>query len=238
MKKIIFTIQFILLTLVLSGCLYPEDKLTKNQVPNEYQVESVQQAIDNYQKDTGVLPIKTRDMETPIYEKYPVDFDKLVPQYLPELPGNAYENGGVFLYVLVDVEENPTIKLVDLLTVDKVQELQMRLDMYRQQHKYPPIKKVLADGRFLPNYEKMGIEEDPTVKSPFTGNLLPLIINADAKVYVDYSMDLFQFMKNGEVDLQEGKDIRNILVEKSYFVPVKSLPYTIKDNEPIFLIEK
>jgi hypothetical protein len=238
MKKVYFFIQFIVLTLVLSGCLYPNEKLTKNQVPNEYQVQSVQQAVDNYQKNTGVLPIKTRDMSTPIYEKYPVDFQKLVPQYLPEPPGNAFENGGVYLYVLVDVEENPTVKLMDLVTVEKVRDLQIRVNMYRQKHEYPPTEKVLADGRFLLNYEKLELKETPSIESPFTGNILPLIIDNNAKVFVDYSMDLYHFMKDDKLELQEGKDIRNILVENSFFVPVKSLPYTVQDGEPVFLTEE
>lgn len=207
-------------------------------MPNKYQVESVQQAVDNYQKSTGILPIKTRDMSTPIYEKYPIDFTKLVPQYLPEPPGNSFENGGVFLYVLVDVEDNPTVKLIDLITVEKVRELQLRVDMYRQKHKYPPVEKVLAEGRFLLNYEKLDLEEDPSVQSPFSENLLPLIIDNNANVFVDYSMDLYQYMKGGEFDLQEGEDIRKILIEESNFVPVKSLPYTVQNGEPIFLTKE
>jgi hypothetical protein len=238
MKKIIFFVHFLVFTLILSGCMYPEDRLAKNQVPTEYQVETVQQAIDNYQQKTGILPIKTRDMSTPIYEKYPIDFNKLVPAYLSEPPGNSYESGGVYLYVLVDVEENPTVKLLDLITIEKVRDLQLQVDMYRQENDYPPVEKVLANGRFLLNYEMLGLKEDPSVKSPFTGNLLPLIIDNNATVFVDYSMDLYQYMKDGKYDLREGKDIRNILVEDSHFVPVKSLPYTVQEDEPIFLIEE
>ena len=33
---------------------------------------------------------------------------------MAEPPGNAYESGGVFQYVIIDAESNPTVKIVDL----------------------------------------------------------------------------------------------------------------------------
>ena len=32
-------------------------------------------------------------MNTPIYQKYPIDFQKISPRYIQEAPGNAYESG-------------------------------------------------------------------------------------------------------------------------------------------------
>ena len=62
---------------MLSGCLYPQEKLAENQIPYEDQIQSVQTAVDKFQKDNGgILPIKTRDQSTPIYEKYPIDYKK------------------------------------------------------------------------------------------------------------------------------------------------------------------
>jgi hypothetical protein len=237
MKKYIYFLQIALITIMLTGCLYPERNLTKNQVPNEQQVQMVQQAVDNYQKSTGVLPIKTRDMATPVYEKYPIDFGKIAPQYIQEPPGNSYENGGVYIYVLVDVEVDPQVKLIDLLTINKVQDLQLRVDMYRREHQYPPIQTVLADGRYLLDYEKLDYDEAPSVRSPFTGNNLPMIIDNDAKVFVDYSIDLYQYMQEEDVQLNKGDDIRHIMVNNSFFVPIKSVPYTIENDEPVFLVK-
>ena len=90
----------------------------------------------NFQEDSsGLLPIKTRDMETDQYIKYPIDFKKIVPAYLGEIPANSYEKGGIYQYVLMDVEENPTVKLVDLRLAETIRELNiekvlMDLDPY------------------------------------------------------------------------------------------------------------
>ncbi|HEX6923389.1 MAG TPA: hypothetical protein VF149_06155, partial [Bacillales bacterium] len=55
----------------------------------ETQIHSVQEAVDKFQKHTGVLPIKNRDMGTPIYQKYPIKFERLVPKYMSGAPDNA-----------------------------------------------------------------------------------------------------------------------------------------------------
>src|SRR5579875_2095880 len=84
---------------LLSGCMYPEQNLAKNQIPYKDQLQAVQTAVNDYRKDNGgLLPIKTKEANTPIYEKYPIDFKKLMPKYMSEPPGNAFENGGIFQY--------------------------------------------------------------------------------------------------------------------------------------------
>ena len=40
----------LILLFFLSGCLYPQGELAKNQVPNEIQLETVQSAVDKYRK--------------------------------------------------------------------------------------------------------------------------------------------------------------------------------------------
>ena len=83
--------------------------------------------MDAYQENNGgLLPIKTRDMETDIYIKYPIEFSKIVPAYTEKIPSNAYEKGGIFQYVLMDVETNPTVKLVDLRVAERIRELNLR----------------------------------------------------------------------------------------------------------------
>jgi hypothetical protein len=238
MKKSFNIVLILFSILILSGCLYPNERLAKNQVPHKNQVDSVQRGVDDYQERYGVLPIKTRDMSTSIYQKYPIDFSKLMKSNsIQGPPGNAFENGGTYQYVLVNVETDPEIKLIDLVTVDRVQDLQTRLNTYRQKHEYPPVKKVLANGRYLLDHEKLGMEEPPFVRSPFTGKNLPLIMNSDAEVFIDYSIDLYEAMQNQSHSYEEGDDIRDLLVKDSFFVPVYSVPYTVKDNEPVFLLD-
>ena len=73
----------------------------------------MQHAVDRFKKDNGgILPIKTKEANTPIYQKYLIDFKKIVHKYMPEIPGNAYESGGIFQYVLIDVETDPNSEIV------------------------------------------------------------------------------------------------------------------------------
>lgn len=239
MKKSLLQITTIVLSIsILAGCLYPEQKLTKNQVPYQDQIQQVQTAVNQFKQDTNVLPIKTRDMKTPIYQKYPIDFNRLIPKYLSEPPGSAYENGGTYLYVLVNVEKKPTVKLIDLYTVEQVKELEQKIMIYQQTQKYPPFKAEVERGVFTLDFKKLGYEEPPVVKSPFSGKSLPLVIDGNGDIYVDYRIDLVDVLKNHQQTITNGEDIRELLVENSMFVPVFSLPYTVNQkNEPVFLVK-
>jgi hypothetical protein len=218
---------------ILSGCMYPEEKLSQNQIPYETQVKAVQDAVVTYQKDNnGLLPIKTRDQDTPIYQKYPIDFRKLSPQYLAEIPGNAFENGGIFQYVLTDVEEDPKVKIFDLRLAEQIRELKIRIEAQG----YPPFKEEVANNVYTLNYKELGYDGDVYVDSPYSNKNLPLVINGDGDIFVDYSMDLFEQIKSTDKKLGPGVDIRNLLVEDTFFVPAYSLPYTVdENNDPVFM---
>ncbi|AZB43350.1 hypothetical protein CEF21_14135 [Bacillus sp. FJAT-42376] len=223
--------------LLLSGCLYPDAKLVQNQIPYENQLESVQKAVNDYRNDTGgLLPIKNKDMKTPIYEKYPIDFSKIVPSFLPEPPGTSYENGGIYQYVLIDAEKKPEVKLIDLRMAEEIRDLRIRLSAYTQSNRYPPYKKVYEAGVFSLDYKKLGLKEAPTAESPYTGNRLPLLIGSDGEIFADYRIDLQMKLKETGKHPKPGEDIRDILVEDSVFVPAFSKPYTVnKKNEPVFM---
>lgn len=231
--KTLFCLPF-LAAIFLSGCMYPDKELTQNQVPYKDQIQSVQSAVDSFKKDNGgILPIKTKDATTPIYQKYPIDFKKISPKYISELPGNAYENGGVFEYVLVDVEKNPTVKLFDLRVAETIREIKLRI----KANGYPPYKKRLADNVYSIDFKKLGYEKTPYAISPYTNQNLPFVVTGDAEIYVDYRADLYKVLKKSNYSSLSGEDIRPLLARNSMFVPAYSLPYTIdkKTNEPIFL---
>lgn len=234
-KKVGFIILTIIFSFSLSGCLYPEDRKAENQTPYEDQLSAVQKAVDEYQNSQGVLPILNRDEGTPIYQKYPIDFNRLIPRYIQEPPRNSYENGGVFQYVLVDVETNPTVKLVDLRIVEEIRNYQFQINQYKRENKYPPFEKIIDDNIFQLNHKELGFDSTPQVKSPITGNHLPFVINGQGELFVDYSQDLYQFLQEYDDEFKENEDIRDILVKHSPFVPVFSVPYTVKDGEPVFL---
>lgn len=234
MNKIRIFMPVILVLLTLTGCMYPEEKLVQNQVPYKDQLDSVQSAVNQYKEaNGGLLPIKTKDAETPIYQKYPVDFKKIVPRFMAEAPGNAYENGGLFQYVLVDAETDPKVKLLDLRMAETIREIKMRINATG----YPPFKDLIADNVYTLDFKKIGYKEEPVVVSPFTNQNLHFIISTDGEIYVDYRSDLYQAIKSSKKEFAEGEDIRGILADNSMFVPAYSLPYTIdkETNEPVFL---
>ncbi|MET3696123.1 hypothetical protein SAMN05877753_102344 [Bacillus oleivorans] len=227
----------IVLASFLSGCLYPDSERSQNQIPYIDQLESVQNAIDQFQADQGgLLPIKTKEGDTPIYQKYLVDFGKLVPKYMPEPPGNSFENGGVYQYVLVNVEKDPTVKVFDLRISEQINEIALKIRV----NGYPPYKEALAYNVYSLDFSKIGYREAPTVKSPYTGIELPFVINGQGELFVDYRTDLYKALKEHSHHLNPGEDIRSILLDSSVFVPAYSLPYTIDANsdEPIFMTEE
>ena len=197
----------------------------------------VQAAVDQFQEDEGgILPIKTKDAKTPIYQKYVINLKKISPRYMADPPENAYEAGGFFQYVLVDVENDPTVKLLDVRVAQAIQDLYLRLNIYRQKNGYPPFKERLASHAFTLDYEKMGLEEAPTVTSPFSQKELHFIMDEEGDIYVDYTPDLYDALQKYEGVMKPGDDIREILVETSDFVPAYSLAYTVdEENKPILL---
>jgi hypothetical protein len=233
MKKISLFGIIISSLVLLTGCMYPDSAKTENQQAYADQLETVQKAVEQYQKDSGgLLPIKTRDQEVDQYIKYPVEFERIIPLYLSKIPPNAYENGGIFQYVLTDVEENPTVKLVDLRTAEKIRELKLKMGI----NGYGPIDRQIADNVYTLNYEIMGYEEEQTVPSPYSDVNLPLIATGNGDVYIDYSIDLNRILQEEKPNVKPGDDIRFLLEDKYPVLPAYSLPYTVNEkNEPVFL---
>ncbi|WP_026771246.1 hypothetical protein [Sediminibacillus terrae] len=237
--KWFMAVGLMVMTLLLSGCLYPNDQLTKNQVPNEVQLETIQHAVTQYREDNnGLVPIKTKPSDTPIFQKYLLDFTALKQGgYISSIPGTAFENGGIYQYVLINPEENPEVKLIDLRIAQQVRTVRRQVDLYRDEHLYPPFGEQIADGIYQINYDKIGLEETPQIQSPYSQKNLSLVMDVDGEVYVDYRPDLYEAMKSYEHNYENGEDIRYILPENKPFVPAYSLPYTIEGEEPVFATE-
>ncbi|MEK4874443.1 hypothetical protein N1I87_06970 [Bacillus sp. FSL W8-0102] len=233
MRKLLISVLLLTTVFFLDGCMFPDEEKAENKVPYQEQIQSVQKAVEQFQKQNGgILPIQTKDENVPIYQKYLIDFKKLVPQYLPEPPGNSYENGRIFQYVLLDVEKKPVVKIFDLRIAETIRELEIRI----QSHGYPPFKKEIAPNVYTLDYKKLGYKEEPMVTSPYSQKNLPLVITGDGKIYVDYRMDLYEALKNNKHIYKPGEDIRPLLTQHSFFVPAYSLPYTVNEkNEPVFM---
>ncbi|MEK4564850.1 hypothetical protein MKX54_09295 [Alkalihalobacillus sp. FSL R5-0424] len=215
--------------LLLAGCFYPQNERQASQAAYLDQLASVQSAVESFQEDTAVLPIQTFDEHTPTYQRYVIDFRQLVPRYMQEPPGTAFENGGMYQYTLVNVEENPTVKLIDLNSLKTIQELTSRLNNYRSQHTYAPVKDIVADGLFEIDFEKLSYKEEPVIISPYTGNSLPFLYSNTGELVIDYASDI-NIRLNDLDEVSTDEDLRPLLYEEAPFVPFHSVPYTLSES--------
>lgn len=237
MKKAYIIFIGLLIVGLLTGCLYPQNELAKNQIPNEAQLDMVQTAVLQYVEETnGLVPIKTKSSDVDIYEKYLIDFSLLKEhQLLSEIPGTAYENGGVYQYIIVTPEDVPRVKLIDLRLTEEIRSVNVKLDIYRSKNIYPPFGEQIAPDLYKLNYKKLGYKSEPHVISPYSNENLPLLIDTDGKIHIDYRIDLKKALEEFDHTYQTGDDIRPILEDHYPFVPAYSLPYTVENNEPVFL---
>ncbi len=234
MKKSWVMFMLVALTVLLAACGGGggQEDPKAFTTPYQDQIDTMQRAVDAYREETGgLLPIKTRDQSVDPYIKYPIEFEKIVPKYTEKLPLNAYERGGVYQYVLYDVEENPTVKLVDIRAAERIRELNLR------KHVNSSVKfgEEIADAVYAVQYEEMGFNGPLTVPSPYSETQLPIVVGGDGNFYVDYSIDLANELKKTEFEVKEGEDIRYILAEAYNVLPAYSLPYTLnEEGEPTF----
>jgi hypothetical protein len=222
--------------LLLTGCMYPSENLSHNQVENDVQLDMVQEAINQYvTQNEGRIPIYTKENETPIYQKYIIDFNVLKQRNLIQsVPGTAFENGGVYQYVLIDVETEPKVKVIDLRLSDQLREVQQRLNIYLSDNTYPPFGEKVADGIYTLKYEELNLDGPPFVESPYSTTNLPILIDTDGELLIDYRLELFQLLQNTEHNYQEGEDIRGIITDHYPIVPAYSIPYTLNNGDPVF----
>ncbi|MEY9979865.1 hypothetical protein [Lysinibacillus sp. RC79] len=235
MKKLRAFLFVIVTAVLLVGCAYPEDEKMAKLVPDADQLAAVQRAVDEYREATGgLVPIKNSELDTDLYIKYLIDFEKLMPKYLAQIPGNAYEKGGIFQYIIWDPENEAKVKLVDLNAAERIREINIR----KLSTQYLPIKGAASDNVYQINFEELGYKTDVTVKSPYSGAELPIFMTGDGEMHVDYSIDLGQLLKEDKPDVKPGDDIRQLLVDKYPVVPAYSIPYTVDEKgEPIYFMD-
>jgi hypothetical protein len=225
---------FLSLALTLSGCLYPESG--KSQAVNYREsVKRIQSAVDDYQQEEGLLPIINAGSETPKYEKFRIDLDLLSKKgYLDDIPATAFEKGGSAYFLIINEESSPEVKVMDLVTVQKVNDAQLQVTRYKSAHGGElPVGEELYPGLYSIDGKKAGIAS-VQLTSVYSGQEIPLIMDKDGKVYVDYVFDIMAVIdKNGGEHEQDNKDLRLELEQASFFVPVKSLPYLWINGQPV-----
>ncbi|GAF14345.1 LOW QUALITY PROTEIN: ABC transporter periplasmic binding protein YphF [Bacillus sp. JCM 19045] len=218
--------------LLLSGCFLPNTERAENQVPYPDQLASVQAAVDQFQQDTGVLPINTFDETTNLYQRYVVDFRQLVPSYMQSPPGTSFENGGTHQFVLVNVEEDPEVKVVDVTVMNTINRLNQRINDYRRKHDYAPIKEALDYNLFSLDYKKLGYSEEPLINSLIMIRFCRFYLRMKAISLLTTSLIYWSNSSQG-VTYEEGIDLRPQLYEESPYVPLFSVPYTYHPDEGV-----
>lgn len=227
---------WILLTISLSGCVYSDEIKRQAAPPSGEYITLVQQATDLYRQKFGVLPIKTKEMDTPLYEKYMIDFKKLKERNLLSIiPTNAFENGGSAIYVLVNVETKPEVKMMDLAAYQTMVSLQKEVDQYIQKKGNIPKGELQYPGIYTLDFSKLGTK-NPQISSAYSRQTLNVVIHENGEIALDYAIDIVQFVnKSGNKTIDPNLDLRELLVQSSYFVPVRSFPYRWVNNQPLLL---
>ncbi|MDQ6418242.1 hypothetical protein RB620_02210 [Paenibacillus sp. LHD-117] len=222
-----------LVALPLGGCMYPKQNLKQNAAPKEA-IRNVQGAIDQYFEETQLLPIKNSSQDVPRYEKYLIDFDKLLAKgYMSAVPVAAFEGGGHYYFLVIDEDTDPRVKLMDIVTAQKINDIQNLVNGYMQESGTVPKGNAVYPGFYEIDYQLMD-KKAVTVTSVFSGGTQRAIVDEDGTVFADYGVDLMQLLeRGGESSYEENIDLRTLLVDSSDYVPVKSPAYKLIDGEPV-----
>jgi len=218
---------------LVSGCLYPQERKAQNQVSTKEAVRNVQGAIEQYFADKSVLPIKNAESSTPVYEKFFIDFAKLQREgYISSIPTAAFENGGNYYFLIIDEENTRQVKLMDIVTYQKINDIQSWVRTYVQTNGKLPMGEEMYEGFYLIDYKALS-KKEPELVSQFSRQTLQAVIDNNGTVYTDYGIDIMQLLqKDGTEGLEQGLDLRELLVAASDFVPVKAPVYHLIDGEP------
>ncbi len=224
----------VLLAVSLSGCLYPDEKKNENRVSYRESVKRIQSAIEDYQKDKSLLPILNADQDTPKYEKFRIDLDKLQKEgYIDEIPSTAFEKGGSAYFLIQDEETKPTVKVMDLITVQKVNDVQRLVNQYKMAHDGQlPAGDEVYPGVHAVDPALAGMK-DIGLKSVYSGQDVNFLLDQAGTVYADYAFDIMQLIDKQGLKPSKEEDLREELVKASEYVPVKSLPYRWSGDAPV-----
>jgi hypothetical protein len=222
-----------LVLMLTSGCLYPRDQSPGNDVSAREAVLTVQNVVDRYKESTGLLPIQNADASVPLYEKYRIDFAKMKRMgYLSSIPQIAFENGGDYVFLVIDEETAPKVKLLDVAVFQGIKGVQTKVTDYRRAHNGTnPSEEEAYPGFHYVNFDKLGIS-NPDLKSMYSHGPLELIADDAGKVYADYGMDIASALQKTESPPKAGEDLRHRLTDASDFAPVQSPVYHWVGNRP------
>lgn len=233
-KKMSAALVLVLLPALLTGCLYPGENMPENKVSYRESVKRIQSAVDDFYQEQGILPIITAGSEVPRYEKYRVDLDQLKNRgYIDQIPNTAFEKGGSGYFLIINEETEPTVKVMDLTTTQKVNDVQRAVNLYKMSHD----DALPAGEAFYPGYTTVDLSKTDAkslkLNSVYSGQEMTFIMDENGTVYADYAFDIMQAIQKNGTDPKKDEDLRRYLEQESYYVPVKSVPYTWQDGQPV-----
>ncbi len=88
---------------------------------------------------------------------------------------------------------------------------------------------------FSIDFSKLNMKAEQA-QSPYTRSVyLPFIVDETGRVGIDYSVELMKLIerKGLQGKLDDKRDLRELLVAESYYVPVRSFPYHWQNGEPM-----
>ncbi|MCU6710020.1 hypothetical protein M6D81_15090 [Paenibacillus sp. J5C_2022] len=223
------------MAVLLAGCLYPKENMQQNRGAANEAVRNVQAAVDQYLEVTGLLPIQNSTPDVPKFEKFKLNFAKLqAKEMIGEIPSVAFEKGGNYYFIVIDEEKDPKVKLMDIVSMQKVNDIQIWMYQHIQNTGELPKLEAVYPGFYEIDYKTMG-KTAPVLKSVYSGQTLRAVVDESGAVYLDYAIDITQqLQKNGDATLiGEEDDLRDLLVAASPFVPVKAPAYRLRDGEPV-----
>jgi len=235
--KAVLAAVFMLLCVSMTGCMYPKEMRKENQAATGEFIVVVQNAVDQYRAQTGVLPIKNSLESTPLYEKYTIDFKKLKERaFISNIPANAFESGGTAIYVLVDPEKKPTVKMMDLISYQQSVEVQKLVDEYKAKNAGSLPKGEAVSPAFSQIDFALMNKKPIQAQSVFTRQVsLPFMMNESGQVAIDYSEELMRLIdkKSLQSSLDAKQDLRELLVKESFYVPARSVTYRWENGSPL-----
>lgn len=233
-RKAAAAVMVVLLAVSLTGCLYPDEKKNENRVSYRESVKRIQSALDDFQKDQGILPMINADEDTPKYEKFRINLDQLQKGgYIDEIPATAFEKGGSAYFLIQNEETDPTVKVMDLITVQKVNDVQRAVNQYKSAHGGKlPAGEELYPGIYLVD-PALANTKSIVLKSVYSGQDMNFMMDEAGVVYVDYAFDIMQLIDKEGLKPSKEEDLREELVKSSDYVPVKSLAYRWSGDSPV-----
>ncbi|SDW58641.1 hypothetical protein SAMN05444487_104192 [Marininema mesophilum] len=232
MKQRIWVAGLLLILLLVTGCVRTDEfnERTAKNLPQE--VQQVQTAIDEYVKGTPVLPLKSAQGPS-LYQKYLIDFDKL-KGYLADSPSNSFEKGGRYVFVIADPGKRPKVRVMDLRVTDKIRDLQVKVNAYKDREKKLPFGKKEGGGFYSLDFKSL--DADPLlIPSPYHSQIkLPIILDKKGQLFIDYRSEVMQALENEKKKPSIHKDLRELLWKDSLFVPAYSPKMINKGKDPVF----